>query len=552
MDKDSLRKDLIKNPKEAKYYLDLGFRYHSNANYKEAIRCYRKGLEVGGKESDILCKLGLSYHNLGDHKKAIDNYKLAIESDRTNFEAVYYAGFIEIQEGNFKESIKYLELLINQENTGNAYYQYGIAMEKLGKGSEALKKTINYIVKNEEKPEFEALISYGYLRSGIRKNSEKKDRDHLDYLVEKSMENMGVVELHCFGDSHRSLLNNIEGIYCHNVGSATAYNLGKEGSTTNAGAKISNIIKSLKPNKAGIVLVFGEIDCMEHIGKNILRSGLTPEKIIKDVCTRYCQYLGKIRDLGYKIIVIGVNISGYAKNSHGNIIERGRICKEVNKEIKKRLYDQKDIYYADISHVTKQEDGSTDLRLTEDGRHLDYFPKGSRIMQAIVMSEIIKAQEKKRLPACQEKPDKDIRTDNNYICIVTYNGENNELRRRELRQESNGKVNIKGQLKNINYVTILIDLMDHHRADSLTIYGEGLEKKIDIIDYREIKKDGNESKKFSIHRQRGGIVIKPMSDIARIIGLRVRITEQSKNEGKEIKIDNINVKRKEIWNTNVK
>ena len=51
---------------------------------------------------------------------------------------------------------------------GHAYYQFGIAMEKIGRKDEAIKKTMEYIIMNIRDPEFEALISYGYLQSGIR------------------------------------------------------------------------------------------------------------------------------------------------------------------------------------------------------------------------------------------------------------------------------------------------------------------------------------------------------------------------------------------------
>ena len=36
---------------------------------------------------------------------------------------------------------------------------------------------------------------------------------------------MGVEELHCYGDSHRSLLSGNKLIECHNVGAGTIYKL---------------------------------------------------------------------------------------------------------------------------------------------------------------------------------------------------------------------------------------------------------------------------------------------------------------------------------------
>ena len=224
---------------------------------------------------------------------------------------------------------------------GHAYYQFGIAMEKIGRKDEAIKRTIQYIIENIKEPEFEALISYGYLQNGVRYRKRSGEINHIEYLTNKIMRRMGVKKLHCFGDSHRSLFNNIDGIVCHNVGSATAYNLCNQSSTTNAGKNIDKILKDLGPEENGIILVFGEIDCMEHIAKNVLRTRKKVEQVVKEVAKRYAIYVKNLLDHNYKVIVIGINISGYAKNSYGNMVERGKISEELNSRIKKRLSEEK-------------------------------------------------------------------------------------------------------------------------------------------------------------------------------------------------------------------
>ena len=79
------------------------------------------------------------------------------------------------------------------------------------------------------------------------------------------------------------------------------------------------------------------------------------------------------------------------------MVDRGKFSKELNAELKKRLMKHKKAYYADISHITNTSDKITDLRLTSDGRHLDSFPEGSEIIQALIMGEVIKDQESKKI-----------------------------------------------------------------------------------------------------------------------------------------------------------
>ena len=157
-------------------------------------------------------------------------------------------GFIANQEKKFIDAKNYLELL-DQKRMGHAYFQYGIAMEKIGLKNKAMKRTIEYIIENIDEPEFEALISYGYQKSGLRYQVTSDEINHVEYLKNKIMDKMKVKQLHCFSDSHRSLFNNIEGIVCHNVGSATACNLCNQSSTTNAGSKINEILKDLSLKK---------------------------------------------------------------------------------------------------------------------------------------------------------------------------------------------------------------------------------------------------------------------------------------------------------------
>ena len=545
---DILKKEIVESPENTDIYRDLGYTYHKNAFYVTALKAYEIALKVDSKNSEVLCKMGLTYHNLGDHINAIEKYRDAIAADKNNMEAKYYLGFIYNQESEYSKSRIYLEELITRKNMGHAIFQYGLAMERLGEEKKAIEKTGKYIMENEEEPEFDAIVSYGYLVNGMRRVHRNRPETHIDYLVNKVMRCLEVQELHCFGDSHRSLFSGRKNIVCHNIGSGTAYNLGNKKSKTNAREKIERILDGMSPNKSGIILVFGEIDCMEHIAKNTLRTNLTSEKIVLEVCQRYLNYVSELQKRNYKIIIVGINVCGYAKNSHGSMEERARITKMMNETIERSVRDEENIYFSDITHITEDELGITDLQITKDGRHLDYFPEGSEIMQALLMGEIIKKYKEKKARSKSKIMINENKKEDVWICILSRMNDKGEKEKYlvEKAKENFFSIEIKKD-RNDSYVKLFLDTLDHNEIDFIEIKGSGIENNVITSEYYSITEQGVKSQRFEVKYKTNMIEIYPEKSITRIVGIKLEIRENANwPESKMLNIENMNVIRKKI------
>ena len=371
---------IIEDPLRTKIYLKMGMMYHSKVEYKKAIHCYNIGLKLEETNSKLYCKLGLTYHNLGEHSKAIANYTKSIECNEYNAEATYYMGFILIQEGRSKEAIEYLERCIRIDKDLNpAYYYLGIAKERLGLHKEAINLVKRRIESIYPRLEPYSIFTLGELSRKRRRY--KVEGCHTTAVLNIILRNIGEKDIHCFGDSHRAVFSNLTPIKCHNVGAGTAYNLGNFKSTSGAGARIKNVIDRLDPKKNAILLVFGEIDCMEHLYKNIYRKQLSIEKAVIDLATRYCEYAKALEELGYTVLIYGPSFSGYAINSYGHERDRNRLVEILNKKLKEMTSNREKIFVANINSFMIDEDYRPLIEMTDDGRHLDYFPGGSKIVQ---------------------------------------------------------------------------------------------------------------------------------------------------------------------------
>ena len=223
--------------------------------------------------------------------------------------------------------------------------------------------------------------------------SERRDyktyQRHEEAILDLILKEINVDRIHCFGDSHRAVFKNQKKIICHNVGAGTAYNLTNERSKTGAGRKIFEKIKDIDSDKEALLLVFGEIDCMEHVYKNTLRSNEGSKEIIRKLTTRYIEFINELRNKGFKIIVYGPSFSGYALNSHGTQIERNTILRKFNQEMKKRISSMKEAYFVEINSILIDGENKSRMNFSEDGRHLDKFPNESTIIQAIIFGKLL-------------------------------------------------------------------------------------------------------------------------------------------------------------------
>ena len=71
-------------------------------------------------------------------------------------------------------------------------------------------------------------------------------------------------------------------------------------------------MEGLNQETDAILLVFGEIDCMEHIAKNAYRMEAEINDMVKDVAGRFVDFAKKINDDKFTVLIYGPSFSGYA------------------------------------------------------------------------------------------------------------------------------------------------------------------------------------------------------------------------------------------------
>jgi hypothetical protein len=92
------------------------------------------------------------------------------------------------------------------------------------------------------------------------------------------------------------------------LGSFLAYSIGRE---EHRGRKI--LFEALKeiPSNSQILLIFGEIDCREHLTKQSQIQQKPLPEIVIDCVTKYLGTVKTISELGYKVTVFGGIPNGY-------------------------------------------------------------------------------------------------------------------------------------------------------------------------------------------------------------------------------------------------
>lgn len=134
--------------------------------------------------------------------------------------------------------------------------------------------------------------------------------------------------IHCIGDSHASIfsglgtrenthmipiypqlgINNDPMFRAYRLGPATAYNLE---------SKYPIILDILNQNISDktddkVMLCFGEIDMRIHVGNQIKETNKTKEDIIEEIVDRYFSTILKIKNQGYKIIVLAPSAQSFS------------------------------------------------------------------------------------------------------------------------------------------------------------------------------------------------------------------------------------------------
>lgn len=208
------------------------------------------------------------------------------------------------------------------------------------------------------------------------------------------------------GDSHSQFwsgYNNLSseksifaGIDLLHVGPATAYGLGKEGTSTQALEKITDHLDRRREEYGCLLLSFGEIDCRVHIVRNAIVNQTSIDVEVEKVVDRYIEAVSalvKKYDLPCVIWGPGPSSPPGKVNYHpsfptvGGVLERNYAAKKFNdllarKVVKGRIehitiFD----HLIDVGYVTKTE-------VLYDGCHL------SSVMMPLAEAELRKAIER--------------------------------------------------------------------------------------------------------------------------------------------------------------
>lgn len=126
---------------------------------------------------------------------------------------------------------------------------------------------------------------------------------------------LGKKKIIVFGDSHSAVFSNIENMDVVHVGPATAHNLSRANSTTQAREKILAKLETCPSEETAVLLVFGEIDCRMHILKAASSPDVTVRQAVEATVERYCGFLKSIVALGFTVLIYGPAGSGSRWNS---------------------------------------------------------------------------------------------------------------------------------------------------------------------------------------------------------------------------------------------
>ncbi len=137
---------------ESKFLID-GLEYANKNQYKEAIDCYKKVIEINPKNDATYYNMGFAYGKLDKHKKAIECFNHAIKINLNYNNAYYNMGVAYHELLLYKETIEcYKKAVEINSKDEEAYYNMGVVyyeLQKYKKTIECYKKTVAINPKND-------------------------------------------------------------------------------------------------------------------------------------------------------------------------------------------------------------------------------------------------------------------------------------------------------------------------------------------------------------------------------------------------------------------
>ncbi|MBI3035924.1 tetratricopeptide repeat protein [Candidatus Woesearchaeota archaeon] len=125
------KKKVQQNPNDASYY-ELGVLHKENGNVDDALKSFRKAVELNPKHSMALYELGILYEKQKDFDEAIKRYTESLRA-KENSEAFQSLGVCYLKKGMLKEAYRnFTKAMLLNPNKYTIYNNLGAVLEKLG------------------------------------------------------------------------------------------------------------------------------------------------------------------------------------------------------------------------------------------------------------------------------------------------------------------------------------------------------------------------------------------------------------------------------------
>lgn len=133
-----LCKKKVKEKPVAGSYFELGLLYKENNDFDNAIKSFKKTIELDPKHSDALYELGVVYGRQKDYDEAIKNYKESLRIKESS-EVFQNLGVCYLKKGMLKEAYRNLvKAMMLNPNKYTIYNNLGAVLERSGSHDKAV------------------------------------------------------------------------------------------------------------------------------------------------------------------------------------------------------------------------------------------------------------------------------------------------------------------------------------------------------------------------------------------------------------------------------
>lgn len=169
-------KSPTKDTTALKYYTK-GYNEFHNENYEEAIKNYKKAIQIDSNYTDAIDNCALSFRKLNKLDDAEFYYKLSLKKLPNNVLAIHNLGLVYMFKNDFKSAkITFKKLLKTNPKYGDGLYSLSeVYLREKNNDSAIFYSKKAYEVWKDNNPEFSADALYytglGYLQKGDKKKA---------------------------------------------------------------------------------------------------------------------------------------------------------------------------------------------------------------------------------------------------------------------------------------------------------------------------------------------------------------------------------------------